>query len=288
MRFILLPEFNVDLTIPFEEGVTFINFCKKSNLEMGIISNWDPISFPIIKGRFPQIFDLFEDKNMVIPQMVGHVKPSLEIYEFSHNRFSDVAKEQCFFVDDNLKNIEAARSYGIKAVHHRNWSQTEQELVEQGLKLKKNRGKFFVKTKKVIVIDNLIVNKKNKTVLIQQRSGTRKLFPYCWDFVGGHLENNESVEECIRRELFEEVHMQLVSVIGQIHEFAWMHDNYEVIDKIFIIEAKGKVQLEEGKAIAVKWITKNEAKLLLNPGERNNDMYRAALKAFGLLDKGLL
>ena len=132
--------------------------------------------------------------------------------------------------------------------------------------------------------DNLIVDKHTRTILIQQRSATRNLFPLCWDFVGGHLEFDESAKQCIKRELLEETGMQLINIIKQVHEFAWHYDNHEVIDKVFIIEAQGEIQLEEGKAIQAKWIKRDEAHLLLKPGETYNEMYQAILNAFDALE----
>jgi len=138
--------------------------------------------------------------------------------------------------------------------------------------------------KNQIVIDCLITNVRDKKILIQQRSGTRKLFPYCWDFIGGHLENNESVETCIKRELLEEANMHLVRIITQVHEFYWSYDDTNVVDKVYMIIARGDFRLEEGKAIAARWITRNEAPLLLKPGETTNGMYQAALNAFDILE----
>jgi len=133
--------------------------------------------------------------------------------------------------------------------------------------------------------DNLIVDKHTRTILIQQRSATRNLFPLCWDFVGGHLEFDESAKQCIKRELLEETGMQLINIIKQVHEFAWHYDNHEVIDKVFIIEAQGEIQLEEGKAIQAKWIKRDEAYLLLKPNEAHNEMYQAILNAFDVLEQ---
>lgn len=138
--------------------------------------------------------------------------------------------------------------------------------------------------KNKIVIDCLITNERDKTLLIQQRSGTRRLFPYCWDFIGGHLENDESMEECIRRELFEEANMHLVRIITQVYEFEWSYDGCTVVDKVYMIIAAGEFRLETGKAIDARWITRNEASLLLKPGEASNEMYQAVLKAFDVLD----
>ncbi len=51
-----------------------------------------------------------------------------------------------------------------------------------------------------------------------------------------------------------------------------------------MIIAAGEFRLEEGKAINARWITRNEASLLLRSGEASNEMYQAVLKAFDILD----
>ena len=46
-------------------------------------------------------------------------------------------------------------------------------------------------------------------VFVQRRSPDRRLFPNCWDVVGGHIEPGESVEDALRREVNEETGWQL-------------------------------------------------------------------------------
>ena len=135
------------------------------------------------------------------------------------------------------------------------------------------------------VIDFIIVHKKDKTILIQQRSGARKLFPYCWEFLGGHQEQGETVENCIKRELLEEGNLQLVNIITKLHEFYWSYDKTLVKDVVYLIEAEGELRLEEGKAINFKWIKRDEAHLILKPGDTTNGLYEAAHKAFDILEK---
>ncbi len=135
------------------------------------------------------------------------------------------------------------------------------------------------------VIDFIVANKQDKTILIQQRSGSRKLFPYCWEFLGGHLEPGESIEECIKRELLEEGNMQLVQIVAKLHEFYWSYDQKLVKDMVYLIEAEGQFKLEEGKAIAYKWIRRDEVHLILKPGDITNGLYEAAHKAFDILEK---
>jgi 8-oxo-dGTP pyrophosphatase MutT (NUDIX family) len=135
------------------------------------------------------------------------------------------------------------------------------------------------------VIDCIVANTKDKTILIQQRSGSRKLFPYCWEFLGGHQEPGETIETCIKRELFEEGNLQLTQIITKLHEFYWSYEQTLVKDIVYLIEAAGNFKLEEGKAISHKWIKRDEAHLILKPGERTNGLYEAAHKAFDILEQ---
>ena len=135
IEFILLPDLLAELTEVIHEGLEFVKKCKASGVELVIISNWDPESFDIMKTKMPELFNLFEEKNIIIPHMLGKAKPSLEIYDYTVKRIK-FDQANCFFVDDSKANVEGAEQYGIKSVHHKNWQETEQELIKHGLKLK--------------------------------------------------------------------------------------------------------------------------------------------------------
>jgi 8-oxo-dGTP diphosphatase len=54
----------------------------------------------------------------------------------------------------------------------------------------------------------IIYDEGNK-VLIAQRSKYKKFFPLYWETVGGALEDNETPEDCIRREVQEEINCNI-------------------------------------------------------------------------------
>jgi FMN phosphatase YigB (HAD superfamily) len=135
IEFILVPELLADLTEVIHEGVAFVKKCQSSGVKSGIISNWDPESFALLKTKMPEFFSLFGDDLVVIPQMVGKIKPQREIYDYTVKKIN--LDPRCFFfVDDSAANVAGAQECGIKAVCHRNWQETEAELITQGLKLK--------------------------------------------------------------------------------------------------------------------------------------------------------
>jgi mutator protein MutT len=57
---------------------------------------------------------------------------------------------------------------------------------------------------KILVVGAAIVRKDEK-FLIAQRDGTNRFIPYLWEFPGGKLEQGETLPECIRREILEEI-----------------------------------------------------------------------------------
>jgi ADP-ribose pyrophosphatase len=56
---------------------------------------------------------------------------------------------------------------------------------------------------------SIIVHDNDNKVLIAQRSKCKKSFPLLWESVGGALEGNETPEQCIRREVKEELNCNI-------------------------------------------------------------------------------
>lgn len=132
---ILDPTILTNFTELYAEGLDFVKKCKMNGFKVAILSNWDPHSFKLIKTKFGDLFNLFEDKNIFIPADIGHIKPDIESYEFIL-KTNNLSPNSTFFVDDSLTNIEGAKQLGIKSVvHNGNWKDTERKLQEYGLKL---------------------------------------------------------------------------------------------------------------------------------------------------------
>lgn len=95
------------------EGVAFAQKCKQEGHTLVVLSNWDPESFPLIKQKFPELFELF-DAIFVSGEM--HVmKPEPKMYEKLLARKA-VHGEQVVFIDDQPENILAAKKQGISTI----------------------------------------------------------------------------------------------------------------------------------------------------------------------------
>src|SRR5581483_4639386 len=64
---------------------------------------------------------------------------------------------------------------------------------------------------KQCLVGAVIINRQGQA-FVQKRSLTRKLWPGCWDLVGGHVEPGETLEEALRREIREETGWKLARI----------------------------------------------------------------------------
>ena len=102
---------------------------------------------------------------------------------------------------------------------------------------------------------SLIIYDDNKKVLIAQRSKIKHKFPMLWETVGGTLENEETPEECIRREVKEELNCE-VNELKLFKVYVINSDNrYVLIVYTGKIVGEVKVNIEIEK---FEWITKND------------------------------
>jgi len=99
----------------------------------------------------------------------------------------------------------------------------------------------------------IILNDKNE-VLIAKRHKKKKIAPNRWNFIGGHVEENESIEESAAREILEEVNLNVSNLI-KIDEFHANWDNYKFNCHLFITKiidnSKIKINREHSEFIYV-------------------------------------
>jgi putative hydrolase of the HAD superfamily len=94
-----------------------------------LLSNTNAMHFGIAKERYPLLrhFDGY-----VLSYEVGSLKPAPEIYREAIAR-AGCRPEECFFTDDLLANVEAARQEGMEAVQFQSFDQLQAELAARGI-----------------------------------------------------------------------------------------------------------------------------------------------------------
>ncbi|MDR0659357.1 MAG: NUDIX domain-containing protein [Prevotellaceae bacterium] len=140
------------------------------------------------------------------------------------------------------------------------------------------------------VVGALVIDNKGR-IFVQRRTPNRKLFPGCWDIVGGHVEVGETLEEALRREIQEETGWVLFEVGSLVKEFHWQAEENGVLKKKiefdFIAKVNGDLnnpQVEQGKHDKYYWLTSGEVAMLQD--ERNPDdtfIYDVVKEAFRIL-----
>ncbi len=131
---------------------------------------------------------------------------------------------------------------------------------------------------------SFIIENENGEIFIQKRSENRKSYPNVWEIPGGILEKNESDVDCVRRELKEELNLELVSVSYNAFEGNFDINGTTHNHKVFAINVHSwnNFKLEQGKATEFKWIAKNEVELLNIKREdgKISTIYTAVLRFF--------
>ncbi|MGH3471325.1 MAG: HAD family hydrolase [Nocardioidaceae bacterium] len=94
------------------------------------LTNWSAETIHHGVAVFPEVFALFDD--VIVSGAEGVAKPQREIFQVLTRRLGHPI-DGVFYVDDNLSNVEAARSAGMDAVHFTDAATLLQQL--QGRRL---------------------------------------------------------------------------------------------------------------------------------------------------------
>ncbi len=104
-----------------------------------------------------------------------------------------------------------------------------------------------------------IINKEGK-ILLQQRAFTKKKNPGKWARTGGHVESNETCDEALKREVYEEIGLK-VDNIEQFEIFKSIDEKekYFTYGYIIITDLKEEAfKLQKEEVNAVKYFTIEE------------------------------
>jgi 8-oxo-dGTP diphosphatase len=94
----------------------------------------------------------------------------------------------------------------------------------------------------------ILLNSRNQILLILRDNITTIPYPNMWDLPGGHLEERETPEQAIRREMKEELELELgeVALVKEYHHEAF--DEFVFLKRIDLDPAT--LPLHEGQRLA--------------------------------------
>lgn len=97
---------------------------KSGDYKVVALTNWSNETFPIARKRF-EFLNWFD--GIVVSGDEKTRKPFNDIYEITLERFN-VIPEKSVFIDDNLRNIDAANQLGIHGILFKNPAELIQQL----------------------------------------------------------------------------------------------------------------------------------------------------------------
>ena len=104
---------------------------KSNNYKIVALTNWSHETFPIALNRF-DFLHRFE--GIVVSGEEQTRKPFPEIYKITLKRYNILA-ENSIFIDDNLRNVTAAKELGINGIHFKNASQLIEQLKQYNISI---------------------------------------------------------------------------------------------------------------------------------------------------------
>ncbi len=121
-------------------------------------------------------------------------------------------------------------------------------------------------------------------LLVQKRAPDRKLFPNCWDIIGGHVEAGETLTAALTCEIHEETGWEHSRIVAFLQMWEWESEPAGTRREFdFLVQIQGDLdhpQLEQGKHTAFRWVGLDELDTLKEERLAGDDeLYELAKKA---------
>jgi 2-haloacid dehalogenase len=113
---------------PIAGSVAVLEDLHGQGVPLYAITNWNDEKFYETRERYP-FLNLFRDT--VISAVERVIKPDPEIFAILCRR-NALKPADCVFIDDSLKNVEAAKDFGMRAIHFTGPDRLRAELAVMG------------------------------------------------------------------------------------------------------------------------------------------------------------
>jgi len=120
-----LPHFALSLTGLVPGAADLLAALHAHGVRLVALTNWSAETIHHGLETYPEVFALFDD--IVVSGAEGVAKPDQEIFRVLARRLGQPL-DGVFYVDDNVHNVDAARSAGMDAVHFTDAAGLDEEL----------------------------------------------------------------------------------------------------------------------------------------------------------------
>lgn len=123
---------------PIKKGIDLLKECAAYTDQDGkqhtliVLSNWDPDSFDILYEYYWDLFQLFD--HVFISGEMGYAKPNYCSFEYILKTLK-LDPEDCYFIDDQQNNVQAAQDCKINGLWLKNGNYRELRKKMKDLKL---------------------------------------------------------------------------------------------------------------------------------------------------------
>ncbi len=118
---------------PIHDTVDILKSIRESRqYRLYALTNWSSETFPWALDTF-DFLHWFE--GIVVSGIEKKRKPHPEFYQILFDRYK-INPASALFIDDNLKNIEAAKRIGLTTIHFKSPEQLQEELNQHGILIK--------------------------------------------------------------------------------------------------------------------------------------------------------
>lgn len=124
-------EWEVMLKGDIPETVEILKSIRQQHDKIYALTNWSAETFSIAKRRF-EFLGWFD--GILVSGEEKLKKPGPKIYQLLLSKYNLVA-DDCLFIDDNLRNVEAAINEGIESIKYENPTQLKGALDVHGIKV---------------------------------------------------------------------------------------------------------------------------------------------------------
>ncbi len=115
---------------PIHETVAVLkNLKENGKYRLLGLTNWSHETFPVALERYEFLHWL---EGIVVSGTEKTIKPRPDIYQILIDRYQ-ITPARSVFIDDNLKNIEAARAMGLHGIHFQSAEKLVLELEKLGV-----------------------------------------------------------------------------------------------------------------------------------------------------------
>lgn len=115
------------------------------------------------------------------------------------------------------------------------------------------------KKKHIVAITAVIKNKQGNKVLVAKRGANEVAYPGKWAFPGGKLEQGERIIDALKREVLEEVGLEIEDKKRFLEDFTFLRkDGHNVVGLCFEVFAKSEDVKLDKDFDEYKWVSLDE------------------------------